>query len=181
MKKHRILIPIDGSDFSRRILPYVGEFFCPEQNELILLRIAEEPQGSVVQDAPLAAIEPFVPVFQSEEDVTRVQHPVYSSREWDRIHSTLKYELRKDARLLEQAGYTVTIYVWFGLPTREIPVFVKAKAIDLIAMTTHGRTGVERLLIGSVAEEMLRKASVPVLLLRPFNQHERFEREISRN
>jgi nucleotide-binding universal stress UspA family protein len=55
----------------------------------------------------------------------------------------------------------------FGDPVEEILAVRESGQADLIAMTTHGRTGLSRLVFGSVAQRVLSQASVPVLLLRP--------------
>ena len=52
-----------------------------------------------------------------------------------------------------------------GDPAKEITAYASANAVDLIAMTTHGRTGFRRLALGSVAEAVMRHARVPVLVL----------------
>lgn len=54
-----------------------------------------------------------------------------------------------------------------GVPLAEIVRFAKEDATDLIVMGTHGRTGIEAFLIGSVAEKVVRKAPCPVLTVRP--------------
>ncbi|MFB6311034.1 MAG: universal stress protein [Salinirussus sp.] len=54
-----------------------------------------------------------------------------------------------------------------GQPYREIVAYAEEAGADLIVMTTHGRTGVERLLLGSVAEKVVRLSRVPVLTVRP--------------
>ena len=51
--------------------------------------------------------------------------------------------------------------------TKKILDFIEEESVDLIAMSTHARTGPSKLIFGSVAETVFRKASVPVLLLRP--------------
>ncbi len=60
----------------------------------------------------------------------------------------------------------VTTRVTVGIPSEEILGYVSEAAIDLVVMGTHGRTGVERFLIGSVAERVVRHAAVPVLTVR---------------
>lgn len=52
-----------------------------------------------------------------------------------------------------------------GDPAEEITAFADANAVDLIAVTTHGRTGFRRLALGSVAEAVIRHSRVPVLVL----------------
>jgi universal stress protein A len=61
-----------------------------------------------------------------------------------------------------------------GAPAREIGEFAKSKGVELIVMASHGRTGLARLVVGSVAEEVTRKAPCPVLIVKqPAVDHER--------
>jgi nucleotide-binding universal stress UspA family protein len=54
-----------------------------------------------------------------------------------------------------------------GSPAERIVEFAKEKGVDLIVMSSHGRTGLGRLLIGSVAESVVRRAECPVLIVKP--------------
>jgi nucleotide-binding universal stress UspA family protein len=67
---------------------------------------------------------------------------------------------------LRRRGSRARILVRSGDPAREIPACADAERVQLIAMSTHGRSGLRRTLFGSVAEAVLRRASVPVLLVR---------------
>lgn len=67
---------------------------------------------------------------------------------------------------LEKDGVTATAFVRIGDPIDEINKFVDEKNIDLIVMGTHGRSGIRRMLAGSVAERVVRSARVPVLTVR---------------
>jgi nucleotide-binding universal stress UspA family protein len=60
----------------------------------------------------------------------------------------------------------VNVVVAIGDPGREIPDFAQSLQADLIVLPSHGRTGISRLLIGSVAERVVRRAHCPVLVLR---------------
>jgi nucleotide-binding universal stress UspA family protein len=62
-----------------------------------------------------------------------------------------------------EAGLDVTTSIVRGTPYAQIREYVVANDVDLIAMGTHGRTGIERYLLGSVAEKVVRTADVPVL------------------
>ena len=79
---------------------------------------------------------------------------------------------QKDARLrlesavpLADAG-RVTCVATVASPTEEILRYAAAKAIDLIVMGTHGRSGVSHILLGSIAEKVVRRAPCPVLTVR---------------
>ena len=88
-------------------------------------------------------------------------------QEMETLRSEIADELRPDAEQLREQGYTVRVEVQFGEPAQRIVQYVNDEAIGLVAMATHGRSGVSRLVLGSVAERVLRGSAAPVLLLRP--------------
>ena len=75
--------------------------------------------------------------------------------------------LRSVARLGSGAGVPVTTTLLSGPVVEALVTRAQAMGADLIVMTTHGRSGLSRLLFGSVAEGVVRRASIPVLLVRP--------------
>lgn len=168
MSKHKVLVPLDGSDFSQQILAQVRRFFNPADNQMFLLRVSPIPPG--INTRPVeepAAIEWPLLMYSSHQDAEMAKHPIYSSQVMDSLAITFEDELETERVSLENEGYTVTVVIKFGDPAQEILNVVEEKAIDLIAMTTHGRTGLSRLIFGSVAEKVLHKTPVPVILLRP--------------
>ena len=68
---------------------------------------------------------------------------------------------------LRRQGVRVTTDARHGEPVTEIVAAARETGADIIAMTTHGRSGFSRLLFGSVAEAVLRQAEMPVLMMRP--------------
>ena len=74
--------------------------------------------------------------------------------------------LRSIQEAATDAGLEVNTSVTRGIPHREILSYADETDIDLIIMGTHGRTGLNRFLIGSVTENVLRSATVPVLVIR---------------
>ena len=88
--------------------------------------------------------------------------------EWLR---TLKEEEEKRLASLIGKVYQegVKVYPIFkeGVPFREIPEAAKEVGADLIVLGTHGRTGLERMMMGSVAERVVRGAPCPIFLVRP--------------
>ncbi len=170
MKKHRVLIPLDGSGFSRRIIPYVRQFFYPMHDDLILFRVASEPAAAhisvprpIVTDGLFARGQPYPVRSQTEHAL----YPSYVHQIWDNLQSALADELREYADGLRNDGYRVEVVIRTGDPAEEIIDFVSHGDIDLVAMATHGRTGLSRLIMGSVATEVLRRVTIPVLLIRP--------------
>lgn len=166
---HCILIPLDGSDFSRKILPSVSGLFPPGENELILLRVASSLSG--VTAPPPLPLNESVPIllYRSQRDVDHALHPIYASQARQNLEGALLDELAVDAQPLRNKGYTVSTAVRIGNPASEIVKFVASEKIDAVAMTTHGRSGISGAILGSVAQQVLRHSSAPVLLLHPIS------------
>lgn len=74
--------------------------------------------------------------------------------------------LESIARRARDTGVSVETAIREGSPDREILEYVDAEAVDMIVMGTHGRTGIGRVLLGSVAEQVVRASPVPVLTVR---------------
>lgn len=75
-------------------------------------------------------------------------------------------ELAPIAAALQASGIEVTVDVRVGVPVEEIQRCATERAVDVIMMGTHGRTGLSRVIAGSVAERVVRASSVPVLTVR---------------
>jgi nucleotide-binding universal stress UspA family protein len=76
-------------------------------------------------------------------------------------------QLERTRRELEATGAkNVTTHLLRGVPATEITSLAKQLAVDLIVMGTHGRTGLEHAIVGSVAERVVRRATCPVLVVR---------------
>jgi nucleotide-binding universal stress UspA family protein len=166
MKRQTILVPLDGSSFSRQIVPHVQRLFDPQTHALILFRVAEMPLGITSAPFPMSGSFPL-PSYVSSRDLERAHHPIYAEQEEQSMRSVLERELRAAAGTLQTAGYQVSVVVRFGDPAGEIANFVKTAHVDLVAMATHGRTGIRQFVLGSVAEQVLRIVDVPVLTVRP--------------
>jgi nucleotide-binding universal stress UspA family protein len=166
MTKQVVLIPLDGTEFSRQIFPEVVKFIDPDENELVLLRVAHPPKGLTARPTRPTSAEVPVPMYETALDVEMAYHPVYASQEWDSAFTALKDELQADAEQLEAAGFVVHTAVRFGNPAQEIVNYIAEENANLIAMTTHGRSGLSRVISGSVAETVTRHVTVPVLMLR---------------
>ena len=166
MTQHVVLIPIDGSECSRQIFAHVIKFLPAQDNMLCLLRVGDPPEGHIGHPARLAVSDVTVEMFDTARDVEEAAHPIYASQERDSAEAEFKFAMRHDVVELEQAGYTVSSYVRFGEPGEEIVAFVEAHDIDLVAMTTHWRRGLNRLIFGSVAQHVAQRLAIPVLMVR---------------
>jgi nucleotide-binding universal stress UspA family protein len=137
-KIERILVPLDGSDCSEMVLPKVEKLATELKASIALLRVAS------------AHIFPGVDPTDSEVKVVR------EAEEY----------LNKIEERLKKKGFKVDSHVRYGNDAEEILDHAAQKDIDMIAMTTHGRSGVKRFLLGSVAEKILRYSPKPVFLVR---------------
>lgn len=166
--RSRVLIPLDGSHFSRQVVSVVRNFFEPDDVEIILFRAAFPPVLPS-DTAPADIFTGSLPLTGSYEAYNRAVDSTYAAleRERDQHRTQLADEIQPDAMRLREAGYAVRVQVEYGDPAQCIIDFVEDAKVDLVAMATHGRGGLGRLVMGSVAERVLRSVSVPVLLMRP--------------
>jgi len=167
MTKQTILVPNDGSAFCRQIYPHLLKFFPPEQNQLILLRVGAAPAGRVPAPPRPTGYDGTVTMYANDRDVNLAIHPIYASQEWDSAVAEIHSDLAGDLHLLRQAGYEVELVVRFGDRGEEIVKFADYHAVDAIAMTTHWRTGIQKLIFGSVAQHVAAHGSAPVFMVRP--------------
>jgi acetoin utilization protein AcuB len=138
---HTILVPLDGSPGSESVLPTVGELALAQGARIRLLRVAPEPKAVEADDRIIA----------------------YADQETSRVEmETLAY-LRRAALALP--GIEVDCAVGFGDPAEEIVKDAQAARVDVIAMATHRRRGLDRALRGSVAETVERASAIPVVLV----------------
>ncbi len=138
----RILVPLDGSELSETILPFVERIAGPLDSEVILL--------TVVNLASVAAEAAWV--IPPEDLLVR------------EMKTRAGFSPLKER--LEAKGLRVRTLVTMGDPAEEICRVALVEGADLIAMSTHGRGGLGRLIFGSVAEQVIRRAGIPVLMIR---------------
>ena len=148
-----ILVPLDGSELAESVLPHV-EALAKQRNgdtvDTILLRVCEY---AVVPDDNVKGVP-----SGWEKGVRR--EIARSKREAG------KYLAEVEKRF-EDADLRVQSEVLVGEPPNEIINHANGNPFSLIAMATHGRSGLKRLAYGSVADKVLRGASCPLLVVRP--------------
>jgi nucleotide-binding universal stress UspA family protein len=140
----KILIPLDGSELAECSLKVVKTMAEPKDCELVLLRVAAHQFSTFYLDDP---------------EIVR------GLLEADRTEC-LSY-LQSVSSDLQKLGYAAKTIVRDGLAPQIILETAEAEGADLIAMSTHGRTGMSRWLIGSVADKVVHGSKAPVLLVRP--------------
>jgi nucleotide-binding universal stress UspA family protein len=139
----RVIVPLDGSPLAEEMLRFIVDIAGPLDLEVVLLR--------VIRVLPRQATESVRAAILEEAELTAADALEYLA--------PLAGELRR-------RGIRVRTEVRRGEPVDEIVDCASEVGADLIAMTTHGRTGLGRWLFGSVAEAVLREAEIPVFLMR---------------
>ncbi len=160
MIKFNALVTLDGSATSAQILPTVQKLFDAERTRLTLLHVVDPPQSPY----ETASIAPDVMIVHSPVLEATIQE------EWVAHCQAMRADLEQRADALRRAGYEVDV----ALPHEEadsiadeIVQHVTEHDIDVLAMITHGRRGLNKMLMGSVTEEVLRRVLIPVLIQRP--------------
>ena len=140
MRIKTILVPLDGSILAETALPPAIALAGQHGAKLVLLRAAE------AHTRPMAdPIEAQVLTVRGAED----------------------YLAGLRGRVTQAGIASVETSVWYGPPAEAIVEAARFRGADLIVMSSHGRTGLGRLVLGSVAETVLRATRVPILLIRP--------------
>jgi nucleotide-binding universal stress UspA family protein len=138
----KILVPLDRAAGAEVALPVAADLAKSDGTVIRLLYVAPTPSAVVAEGRVIA----------------------YADQESDRLQQLGMVYLREAACQL--AGLPVEYAVRFGEPAEEILEEARESGADLVVMATHGRSGVARLMLGSVAEAVLRRSEVPVVLVR---------------
>ena len=167
----KILVCLDGSETASRVLPAVARTLAAlPAAELHLLQILN-PDVVRGRAAKVAGeVSDFAAAFVSARAISDSQFPRVvedhgSAMERVRLEST--EELQRVAAERFPGAVVVTHIEWSHHPAQKIVQTATALDIDVIAMATHGRSGVSHLVTGSVTEEVLRTTAIPVLVVGP--------------
>lgn len=141
----KILVPVDFSQYGDEILRYAREMAQKFDSSIDLIHV-------------IPNMDYFTPYesFMAAENIVAIQKGVEGEVEKD---------LDEVAKKLP--GISVKKVIRNGVAFVEILDYVRSEGIDLIIMGTRGRGGLEHIIIGSVAEKVLRKSPCPVLAVRP--------------
>ncbi|MBN1370151.1 MAG: universal stress protein [Dehalococcoidaceae bacterium] len=147
----KILVCLDGSKLSEQIIPYAAEQADRFNSELTLLQVLEIP-GYALRDG---ANTPSRIEEIARETVLKLE-------------AETKEYMDKLARPLRERNIKARIAtIMPKAPGKAILEYASENNIDLICIATHGRSGLNRLVFGSVAEHVLRNSSLPLLLIKP--------------
>lgn len=150
----KLLVPFDDSPPAAAALEHALARFADEEITVLYVIDADEPDGSLRQRLMTEAFEE-------------------RRRTGERTADRVLEEARRYA-----AGYGVEIATLtaFGRPARRIVEHAEGNGIDRIVMGTHGRSGLSRLLLGSISEAVSQGSSVPVTTVREAGEFEEFSR-----
>lgn len=138
----KVVIPLDGSLLARHVLDYIHRFVSPLEAELVLVRAVETWRYAFNAEGIVA---PDISTYLMQE----AEEYLKQQKEW-----------------LVGRGYRVTSYIAQGEAANEILHIAEMTKADLIAMTTHGYSGLTKWALGSVAERVIYGSPLPVLLIR---------------
>jgi nucleotide-binding universal stress UspA family protein len=165
MTINKVLIPINQSEFSLKIIPCVEKLFAPGDVELLLFYVTKPPGSAGFGKPDMGA--GYTP-RPGDESVRPTMHPIYATQQEDSISAHVKTELAPLINRLELAGYQVEIKVSFNKdPVAAISRAISKRGIDLVAMSTRARVGVTRFFFRNIADELAEQEKIPILLIHP--------------
>jgi len=150
--KERILVPLDGSLVGESALPYVEDLVSKlspgVQTEVILLQV----------------LSPVIPQKIAGAEVPNIG---YTEKQTEENKKNALDYLTRTGEALKSKGATVTVEVAVGDASEEIVKAAEKINANLIAMSTHGRSGLSRWAYGSITDKVLRReAKIPITVIR---------------
>lgn len=145
----QILVPLDGSTLAEQALPVAARLARASSGSVVLVRVANFPvdYGGGYTQAPLVTEQ----VIETE---------------LDNVDTYLKNVATSDIL----AGISVRTESMFGQPLQDILSVVESRRVDLVVICSHGRTGLKRWALGSIAQGLAHQSPVPLLVLRESGQ-----------
>lgn len=145
---NKVLVPLDGSEFGECSLAHVKAIAqgCKTSKIILLEVLGLQQQESYLRSA---MGEDFMKQLKENARKDAVSY------------------LNKTADALKDLGISIETVVEDGMPAEAILDYAKKENVDLIIMSTHGRSGVVKWALGSVADHVIRHATAPVFLVAP--------------
>lgn len=145
---NKALVPLDGSEEGEAVIPYIEELASRLEAEVVLLQVLSTGYHVIT--------------VEGYGFVTYTDQQIESDKAFARDY------LEKVRARLKQKGMTVKSEVRPGIAAEEIIKLADEMYADMVAMSTHGRSGVGRWVFGSVADRVLHEGNTPLLLVRPY-------------
>ena len=149
--QERVLVPLDGSKVGEAALPVI---------ENIIDILSPEAKLEVTLIGVITLLRHWVVVGEASAPIS------YTEEELRLIKQRVTDYLERTGETLRSKGATVNTRVSTGNAADEILKAAEEIKADMIAMSTHGRSGLRRMAFGSITDKILRGANVPVLMVR---------------
>lgn len=144
---HHILVPLDGSELAEQVLPHVKMLASLEQNATVTL---------------LRAVFPIYPITTEYSGVLPAAIDELAASQ-----DEAQMYLDDKASMLFSEGYNVEVVI-SNLPAAEAIIdYTEKHQVNLIAIATHGRSGLSRWVFGSVTQKVIQATHVPLLVVHP--------------
>lgn len=141
----KILVPIDGSKFAECVLDHVRYFSAGCNSAEVILLFVLEPISGGISELPLDWM-----------DEAKKRGLDFANNYLNEISGEL-----------QKSGINITKVVTQGNPSESVLSYAQSNGIDLIILSTHGRSGIARWALGSVADKVIHHSSVPILIVTP--------------
>jgi nucleotide-binding universal stress UspA family protein len=146
---HHVLVPLDGSQLAEKALAAARQVVRSGGQITLITAVPHIPA------APVPASGTMDTEYQYRDDFSQVRNVLNHTRDY----------LENTAQKLRLQGYQVSIEVKAGEPAEAIIGLAEKLHVDMVVMSTHGRSGLSRFLFGSITLKVLEAASVPVLVI----------------
>ncbi|MCK4362898.1 MAG: universal stress protein [Dehalococcoidia bacterium] len=144
---NKVLVPLDGSKESEAVIPHISELASKLKAEVVLFQVVAP--AYFVYSIPGEAVQ-----------------KLYSPEEMDKIKTKSEGYLDTVGAELRDKGINAMSEVGLGVPAEEIIRIADEIQADVVAMSTHGHSGISRWAFGSTADKVLHAGNTPVLLVR---------------
>lgn len=151
-----VLVPLDGSPLAEEALAHARPLAKQSSSRIVLLRVVAPSLSPAAMAVPVADASWATAMAQAELLAEARAAEEKEARSY----------LQKVRRRLTRAGIETEVWLETGEAAERILEVAQLAGADLIVMSTHGRSGLRRMIFGSVAEAVLRQASIPLLLIR---------------
>ncbi len=142
----KALVTTDGSEFSQKALAMLGSLLPPDKTEVKLVSVYSSPRVLTY------GTDPYNLTFE---------------RMVDQLRDKAESDCDEGRQILEAQGFAVKTLTVMGEPASAILDLAEAEKSDLVVVGSHGKSGIQRFLLGSVSEQVVRYAPCSTLVIKP--------------
>lgn len=161
---NKIMVPLDGSKLAECALAYAGELGSKLGAEVVLVNVTNRVEGVRIRkelsspktENPLSYSEPR----EIEQDEYFAEEAVCSTEE-----ESQKY-LKDVAENKLEKNVKVSIEIICGKPAEELSIYANTGGVDMVVMSSHGRSGPSKWMRGNIAEKLSQSIKVPIMMIR---------------